>query len=119
MTKVFTVNKNGKIELTKDELQKLLDDSYWEGYRANSGTYVYTSPSRWWNPWSITYCSNTVGTTAKADNSYCASSVTDGNHYDGVTLTADAVNCGNAIKEDYIEITLNNIDDAIKAGELK
>ena len=51
MTKVFTVNKNGKIELTKDELQKLLDDSYWEGYNANTGTYVYTSPSRWWNPW--------------------------------------------------------------------
>ena len=26
MIKVFTTNKNGKVELTKQELQKLLDD---------------------------------------------------------------------------------------------
>lgn len=31
MIKVFTTNKNGKIELTKDELKKLLDEAYWEG----------------------------------------------------------------------------------------
>jgi len=36
MIKVFTTNKDGKIELTKDELKKLLDEAYWEGYRANS-----------------------------------------------------------------------------------
>lgn len=64
MTKVFTVNKDGKIELTKDELQKLLDDSYWEGYRANN-TYVYTSPS--WKPWTVTYCS-TADATIDASN---------------------------------------------------
>lgn len=53
MVKVFTLNKNGKIELTKEELQKLLDDSYWEGYRANhSNYYTYTTPSI--NPWTIT-----------------------------------------------------------------
>lgn len=110
MTKVFTVNKDGKIELTKDELQKLLDDSYWEGYRANTGTYVYTSPSRWWSPWSVTYCSDTVA----------SSSCTDGKHYDGTTLTADAANIvgSNAISTDAITISLNNIDDAIKAGKI-
>lgn len=113
MTKVFTVNKNGKIELTKDELQKLLDDSYWEGYRANTGTYVYTSPSRWWSPWSVTYCSDTVA----------SSSCTDGNHYDGTTLTIDASNivagsdsnCGS----NQIEISLNNLADAVTAGVFK
>lgn len=108
MTKVFTVNKDGKIELTKDELQKLLDDSYWEGYRANNGTYVYTSPSRWWNPWSVTYCSDTIS---------CAA---DSNHYDGVTLTADDLNIKGSqnIAADTITITLNNIEDAIKAGKI-
>lgn len=96
MTKVFTVNKNGKIELTKEELQKLLDDSYWEGYRANTGTYVYTSPVHWWNPWSVTYCnsSDTV-----------ASSTIDANYA--------------SISSDKISISLNDINDAIKAGDLK
>ena len=46
MIKVFTLNKNGKIELTKEELEQLLNESYWEGYRNNSNRYwTYTSPS--------------------------------------------------------------------------
>jgi len=46
MIKVFTLNKNGKIELTEKELKQLLDDSYWEGYRNGQGTtWTYTSPS--------------------------------------------------------------------------
>ena len=49
MIKVFTTNKNGKIELSKDELKELLDEAYWEGYRANKGTYIYTTPA--WNPY--------------------------------------------------------------------
>ena len=61
MIKVFSLNKNGKIEISKEELQKLLDDSYWEGYRANSITYyTYRSPNV--SPWSVT-C-NTASNTA-------------------------------------------------------
>ena len=46
MIKVFTLNKNGKIELTKKELEQLLNESYWEGYRDRSNFYwTYTSPS--------------------------------------------------------------------------
>ena len=46
MIKVFTLNKNGKIELTKKELEQLLNESYWEGYRNNNNNYwTYTSPS--------------------------------------------------------------------------
>lgn len=44
MIKVFTVNKNGKIELTEKELRKLLDDVYWEGYRDNNKTWTYSTP---------------------------------------------------------------------------
>lgn len=44
MIKVFTTNKDGKIELTKDELKALLDEAYWDGYRANNRFYVYNSP---------------------------------------------------------------------------
>ena len=50
MIKVFTTNKNNKIELTKEELQKTLDEAYWDGYRAgNSTSWTYTTPS--WTPY--------------------------------------------------------------------
>ena len=44
MVKVFTLNKNGKIEISEEELKQLLDESYWEGYRANKLSWTYTSP---------------------------------------------------------------------------
>ena len=52
MIKVFTTNKNGKIELTKEELKQLLDEAYWEGYRNNSTTWIYNTPS--WSPYTWT-----------------------------------------------------------------
>ena len=60
MIKVFTTNKDGKIELTKDELKNLLDEAYWEGYKkATTTTYTYSTPN--WTPykWTITSASST------------------------------------------------------------
>lgn len=63
MIKVFTVNKDNKIELTKEELKALLDEAYWDGYKSNSHTYVYSSPV--WEPykWTITTAGSTCGKT--------------------------------------------------------
>ena len=44
MIKVFTTNKDGKIELTKDELKNLLDEADWDGHRAAS-VYTYRTPN--------------------------------------------------------------------------
>lgn len=44
MIKVFTKDKDGKISFTEDELKKLLDEAYWEGYNTNHN-YIYHSPS--------------------------------------------------------------------------
>ena len=44
MIKVFELNKNKKIELTKEELEKLLNQAYWEGYY-NKNTWTYTTPN--------------------------------------------------------------------------
>ena len=50
MIKVFTLNKNGKIELTKKELEQLLNESYWEGYRnSNNNYWTYTSTTYKWS----------------------------------------------------------------------
>lgn len=43
IVKVFQKNKNGKIEFTKEELETLLNEIYWDGYRANS-TWTWTTP---------------------------------------------------------------------------
>ena len=59
MIKVFTTDKDGKIKLTTDELKKLLDEAYWEGYRNNNNTWTYQTPS--WSPY-IT-CANGTSTT--------------------------------------------------------
>jgi len=47
LIKVFTKNSNGKIEITPDELKKILDEAYWEGYRSNTNTslWTYNSPN--------------------------------------------------------------------------
>lgn len=47
MVKVFQKNKNGKVELTIEQLEKVLNDAYWEGYNNNNKnlTWTYTSPN--------------------------------------------------------------------------
>lgn len=43
---VIEKNKDGKIELTKEELQKMLDDAYTQGYTDGKGRYeTITYPS--------------------------------------------------------------------------
>lgn len=55
MVRVFTKNRNDKIELTETELKELLDEAYWEGYRSNSNVvYTYTTPNYWHWPYNIT-----------------------------------------------------------------
>ena len=65
--RVFTLNSNGKIELTKEELQQMLDESYLDG--CNSVTI--TTPSNPYSPYSPFYC----GTTSTGSDS-TANSVT-------------------------------------------
>lgn len=43
MVKVFTTNSNGKIEFTKDELEKLLNEVWQDGYDSNKSLW-WTSP---------------------------------------------------------------------------
>lgn len=74
MIKVFTTNKDGKIELTKEELKSLLDEAYWDGWKANSGTLTYHSPYGWTSTtldtWTLNKSSMTGGPVS-APNSAC------------------------------------------------
>ena len=54
--RVFTLNKNGKIELTKEELQQMLDEAYHDG----SNSVTITTPSYPYNPWNGPFYCNTA-----------------------------------------------------------
>lgn len=61
MIKVFTTNKEGKIELTKEELKNLLDEAYWDGHRA-AGSWTYRTPNLTPYYWTGTGTSITLNT---------------------------------------------------------
>ena len=73
MTKTFKKNKDGKVEFTVDELKKLLDEAYWEGYHDND-TWVYNTPGTgktWWSSpyiWTSTTTSTDVTLNSSNDN---------------------------------------------------
>ena len=56
--RVFTLNSNGKIELTKEELQQMLDESYRDG--CNSVTI--TTPSYPYSPCNSPFYYGTTST---------------------------------------------------------
>ena len=56
--RVFTLNPNGKIELTKEELQQMLDESYRDG--CNSVTIA--TPSYPYNPYNGLFNYRTTST---------------------------------------------------------
>lgn len=66
MIKVFTVNGNGKIEFTKAELEKLLNDTYAEGQNdCNCGRLTWTNP--YITP-CVNYSDSTTTTTSASTN---------------------------------------------------
>ena len=67
---VIEKNKDGKIEFTKDELQKMLDDAYNKGYsdgRLRWDTITYPSYPNWYTTTTdkITLNSECINATAK------------------------------------------------------
>lgn len=57
--KVFCPNTNGKLEFTKEELERILNDAYNDGYR--DGNYHHTYP---WYYTSVTGSTTPCGNTA-------------------------------------------------------
>ena len=77
--KVFTTDKNGKISLSKDELQEIINEAYWEGYTNGSKdgkTWTVSTP--WTTPY-YTWTTTTSGSssiTIGADDSITNNSIT-------------------------------------------
>ncbi len=80
--KVFQTNSNGKIEFTRAELEKLLNDTYKEGHRdgetkANNSYWTWTAPILTSAP-SVTYDRNsTIRTTPDSATITCTNAEVD------------------------------------------
>lgn len=72
MIKVFTTDKDGKIRLMANELKNLLDEAYWDGYRAHDTTYTYSTPN-WRSPYVWT---NTANCISVANSDTAANTIT-------------------------------------------
>ena len=82
-TKVFTKNKNGKIEFTEKELKALLDEIYDDGYADGSKKYYYTTPYYYHTPYWYT---TTPLSNMPSSVSYTTTASSDGDS--GVTITS-------------------------------
>lgn len=97
-TKVFTKNKDGKIEFTESELKRLLDEIYDDGY--NDGkkkcTYTYTTPYRYpYIPYYYTTCNGSNITAGSSTESYTLSTATSSTCNDNTKCS-----CNNKKKDD-------------------
>lgn len=70
MIKIFEKNKNGKIQLDIKELDKILNEAYWEGYNYGShNTWIYTSPLYYTNaPYTFTSTSSSATITGTTND---------------------------------------------------
>lgn len=67
--KIFSLDENGRISFTKEELEKLLDEVYDDGYSEGSKKYVYCYPTTYTEPYNpnkpyITYLSQDQSSTS-------------------------------------------------------
>ena len=84
MIRVFTVNGNGKIEFTKAELEKLLNEVYAEGQNdCNCGHITWT------NPYTTPYinCSDSTTTNASTSGAPATATITLNNIEDAKEMS--------------------------------
>lgn len=77
---VYVDTKNGKVDLTKDELKKLLKEEYDRGYNVGKkafGSVTYSCPNYWTCPYR--YCNSWTVTTT-----------------DGLTFDSNQVTCNSS-----------------------
>ena len=91
--KVFSVNQNGKVEFTPEELEKLLNDTYAEGQRnCNCGNHI-----TWTNP----YLNQPMCYQDEKTNITCANNSNE-----------DACECANPARKAYTATFSINPEDA-------
>lgn len=110
--KVFTHNQSGKIEFTRTELEKLLDEVYSDGYKDGKNSCNWTWNSPYLNN-AICSSNNAIG--AKIDNAIVnqAAAVNVDNSVESPKIT----NTISANKPNVCTVTMKCGEDFSKAAE--
>lgn len=92
--KIMYPNRDGRLEFSKNELEKLLEEAYNEGYKDGKNSNSYTVRDYTYYP-SVTYL-NGVTCDATSVDGICSTNTIDNSiKVSGLTLTAnDAVSLG-------------------------
>ncbi len=93
MSKVFKLNKDGKVEFTTEELKKLLDEVYNKGYEEGKNeNWSWTSPYHW--P-SWVYTGDSITTTNANSNTLTidSSGLKSPYYIDSTNDTSITLNC--------------------------
>lgn len=116
--KVFESNQKGKVEFTRAELEKLLNEIYMDGYRegeahARSSTWTWTIPCYDYATTAITgdsTSSNTISISDKncADGALASKSTSIGT----TTVDSAKTNYADAVLTVAPKITATSLDDA-------
>ena len=99
-TRYFFLNKDGKVEFTKKELDKLLEDVYDEGYTAGKayGSITYY-PYKYVPVWYNTPTTSTLEVWCSGSTSTSKSVTVSGTNYNATTgtITTGTINAENYI----------------------
>ena len=99
--KIFCPNTNGKLEFTKEELEKLLNEAYNDGYRDGnySRTWTYTYPS-------ITCNSSDSTTTRRLE---CYDGATISNLVDSTSAKSEPHNYCNISSDGQVQLDIQGL----------
>lgn len=112
--KVFQTNSNGKIEFTRAELEKLLNEVYDGGFRdGEKSTWTWTSPYRYNDSITLTNATNTIDNhTQPIDKLTCA-------HDSATSINDTSIAKNTTIDVAPVSITMKqlNEEDKKRVGE--
>ena len=111
--KIYTTDKNGKICLSKDELQDIVNEAYYEGYRngeQNGKSYTITSP-HWWDTPYYSWSVSTNGSSSMTIDSDPNNGITTISNDGTATISKDKTT------SDSITINADNLTNKLKQHE--
>lgn len=105
--KIMYPNRDGRLEFSKNELEKLLEEAYNEGYKdgKNSNSYTTYYPS-------ISYLN---GLTCNADGTYSTTTADNSIKVSGITLNTDNTTSFEAIDNSLKVPTIGTVEPKGKA----
>lgn len=86
--KIMYPNRDGRLEFSKNELEKLLEEAYNEGYKDGKNSNTYTVKDYTYYP-SVSYLNGVTCNATSVDSTYSTNTMDNSIKVSGLTLNAD------------------------------